>query len=505
MQKNRQRSLRKSLIALLLLITVALIAAVAWNIRHQYKLRMQETTISVTNMSKAIAQHAEDTINKADALLAGIVEMMEFQTGKVDLDRMYRYLSLNQSQHPELHGLFIYDKDGRWLVNSRSRVPASLNNADREYFQYHRMFADRGLHVGPPIKSRSTGERIITVSRRLNDANGHFAGVVLATISVLYFKDFYETFDIGEEGAIFLATDAGELLTRRPFDEHTGSTDIRTGPVFQEYLSRGPAGTAMLTSRMDKVARLYAYRHLPAYPVLVGVGLSDKEIFASWRAESIRSAVFVLIAIMLLWMVGIRLLFQLKLHEENSEALKDAKEKLELKNEELASIALQDGLTRLANRRRFDAALEAEFSRAIRNGESITLLMVDVDYFKKFNDAYGHLEGDECLRKVASALATGAARPGDLVARYGGEEFALILPATDEPGAKVVADRLCALVESLNIPHRGSIHGVVTVSIGAGILVPTQGQKADVLVKQADEALYMAKGKGRNCVHVMQA
>ena len=504
MTKNRQRSLKKSLMALLVLITAALIAAVTWNIRHQYELRKQETTISVTNMSKAVAQHAEDTINNADSVIAGIVEMVESRGGKIDLDRMYRYLSLNQSEHPELHGLFIYDREGRWVVNSRSRVPASLNNADREYFQFHRTFADRGPHVGPPIMSRSTGERIITVSRRMNDADGNFAGVVLATISVLYFKDFYETFDIGDEGAIFLATDAGELLTRRPFDQGKGWTDIRNGPVFQEYLSNGPAGSAMLTSRMDNVTRLYAYRHLPAYPVLVAVGLSKTEIFASWRAESIRSAAFALIAILLLWMVGIRLLMQMKLHEENSQALKEAKEKLEQKNEELASIALQDGLTSLANRRRFDTVLHTEFSRAIRNGKSIALLMIDVDYFKKFNDSYGHLEGDECLRKVAAALAKGAARPGDFVARYGGEEFAMILPTTEAEGAVVVADRLRIAIESLGIPHGGSAHGVVTISVGVGILAPQQGQSSDRLVKRADEALYMAKGKGRNAVHVLQ-
>lgn len=505
MIKNRQRSLRKSLLALLVLITAVLIVAVAWNIRHQYELRKQETTISVTNMSKAIAQHAEDTINNADSLISGIVEMVESRGGKIDLDRMYRYLSLNQSEHPELHGLFIYDREGRWVVNSRSRVPASLNNADREYFQFHRTFADRGPHVGPPIKSRSTGERIITVSRRINDANGDFAGVVLATVSVLYFKDFYETFDIGDEGAIFLATDSGELLTRRPFDEGKGWTDIRNGPVFQEYLSNGPAGSAMLMSRMDNITRLYAYRHLPAYPVLVAVGLSRKEIFASWRGESVRLAVFALIAILSLWMVGLRLMTQMKLHEENSQALKEAKEKLEQKNEELASIALQDGLTNLANRRRFDTVLHTEFGRAIRNEKSIALLMVDVDYFKKFNDSYGHLEGDECLRKVAAALAKGAVRPGDFVARYGGEEFALILPATDAQGAMVVADRVRIAVESSGLPHAGSTHGVVTISIGVGVLFPEQGQSPDRLVKRADEALYMAKGKGRNTVHVLQA
>lgn len=171
-----------------------------------------------------------------------------------------------------------------------------------------------------------------------------------------------------------------------------------------------------------------------------------------------------------------------------------------------AQIALQqqatlDGLTGIANRRSFDEKLHVEWSRAQRYGEAISLILADVDYFKRYNDHYGHQGGDECLRAVAGLLQREIFRPTDMAARYGGEEFAIILPATSLEGALTVAERLRSDIEAMAIPHSGSEIGPsVTLSIGVASLTPARESLANSLITQADKALYQAKAQGRNQV-----
>jgi diguanylate cyclase (GGDEF)-like protein len=503
MAHPRKHSLTANLIALLTVFTAVIVCAVAWNTWHEYHSRLREAEIDVNNMNKAIAQHAQDAIEGADNLLAGIVEILEASDShRNDYTRLHEYLRMNVSQRDSLHGLFVYDDQGRWLVNSQETLLKHANNSDREYFQFHRHSKDRGPHIGPPIQSRSTNERIITVSRRFNHADGSFAGVVLATLPVNYFKSFYLTLDIGDDGAILLASDDGTLWTRRPFSEQTGYLDITGGPVYQAYKTRGLSDTLMLTSKMDGVERLYSYQRLHEYPILVAAGLSRDEVLAPWRAETVRLVGLSAFVILLFWLFGFRLLRQIKLHELDQLALKRTKYELEHINDELASLALEDGLTGLANRRRFDAVLDVEFGRAMRNKVPLALIMIDVDSFKKFNDTYGHLAGDECLKKVAKALAAISLRPGDLAARYGGEEFALILPSTDASGAFNVASKVRGAVEALGIKHTENAYGIVTISAGVASLIPVRGQTPDALLQVADSALYMAKEKGRNRAYV---
>jgi diguanylate cyclase (GGDEF)-like protein/PAS domain S-box-containing protein len=165
----------------------------------------------------------------------------------------------------------------------------------------------------------------------------------------------------------------------------------------------------------------------------------------------------------------------------------------------LEKLSITDALTALANRRRFDGALEREWQRAIHNQSPISLLMIDIDFFKAYNDRYGHPMGDECLRRVASAIAQTVTRPTDLSARYGGEEFACILSDTDMKGAVAVAQRILGAIRSLNLPHLSStVADHVTVSIGVGTSTPTDGQPYSQLIEAADRSLYRAKQKGRN-------
>ena len=177
---------------------------------------------------------------------------------------------------------------------------------------------------------------------------------------------------------------------------------------------------------------------------------------------------------------------------------------LELKHsqDKLRNLSLTDGLTGIANRRRFDQYLELEWQRCTRNGHPLSVVMGDVDFFKAYNDAYGHGQGDECLRQVAQVFTQALRRPGDLAARYGGEEFVCILPETDADGARIVAEQIMAGMALLDLPHSHSTVGPrVTVSVGvASAFPPYQDRTAQSVVEAADQLLYQAKANGRNRV-----
>ncbi|WP_374277895.1 diguanylate cyclase [Azonexus sp.] len=181
-------------------------------------------------------------------------------------------------------------------------------------------------------------------------------------------------------------------------------------------------------------------------------------------------------------------------------ALVDLTRRLDAANNELKRLSAIDGLTGIANRRQFDERLDQEWRRARRAGGSVALLMCDIDYFKQYNDRYGHQAGDDCLRRVAAAIAQTMERGADLAARYGGEEFSAILPDTPLGGALFVAEKIRHAVHQLNQPHAGSPLGRVTLSIGVASLPADAGQTYEALIQAADQALYRAKHEGRDRV-----
>jgi diguanylate cyclase (GGDEF)-like protein len=177
-------------------------------------------------------------------------------------------------------------------------------------------------------------------------------------------------------------------------------------------------------------------------------------------------------------------------------------QELELANQQLELLSVTDPLTQLANRRRFDDYLLAEWHRACRLQQPLGLMMIDVDWFKDYNDCYGHLQGDECLRQIGNLLKLGARRATDLAARFGGEEFTLVVPHADHLYLRQQAELIRLAFASLNIPHQASPLGRVTVSIGVAAMIPTAEQMPELLIERADQALYQAKKQGRNQVVV---
>ena len=174
---------------------------------------------------------------------------------------------------------------------------------------------------------------------------------------------------------------------------------------------------------------------------------------------------------------------------------------LELANEELEKLVRIDGLTNVANRRYFDEVLNTEYNRAIRNNSFISILMIDIDFFKGYNDNYGHILGDDTLKLVADIISKEINRPGDFVARYGGEEFAVLLPNTDDKGAVIVATRIIESVYKKKIIHCNSeVCEYVTVSVGVATKISFEVGSSLDLLDNADKALYIAKQNGRNQV-----
>lgn len=196
-----------------------------------------------------------------------------------------------------------------------------------------------------------------------------------------------------------------------------------------------------------------------------------------------------------------RLYHVMRQRDDAYRALRESEQRLMESNLALRRLTQSDGLTGLANRRYFDEYLDSEWSRAMAESRECALLMIDVDHFKAYNDTYGHLAGDEALKRVAQAIRGACSRASDLTARYGGEEFAAVLPATTQGGARLIAEKVRIAVRELQIAHAGSATApILTVSIGCAALIPARDEPAARLISKADERLYQAKRQGRNQV-----
>ena len=187
--------------------------------------------------------------------------------------------------------------------------------------------------------------------------------------------------------------------------------------------------------------------------------------------------------------------------DEAFRALEESKTKLAEANRTLQKLSALDGLTGIANRRSFDETLNKEWHRAMRNSKPLGLIMLDIDFFKLYNDHYGHQGGDDCLKNVANGLESAIHRDSDFLARYGGEEFSVVLPDTELDGAVKVAETMREGIHSMEIPHaKSKVSDFVSISVGVSSLVPLQSTEPEILIAAADQALYKAKEDGRNIV-----
>ena len=489
----------RSAVVLLLAVCLSMVVIVIWEAWSSRQYHLRDKEVAMSNLAQTLASQAQASIKQADTLLFALVDRLENDGMNQDrLHRLQRLLSAQRNELSQIHGLFIYDETGQWIANSNGAEVGVANNSDREYFIFHRDHPDRGPHIGPSIKSRSSGEWIMTVSRRINHPDGSFAGVALATIYLSHFLQLYDSIDMGHNGVINLIADDGSIIVRRPFNEADIGVSLANSPLFTQLLPNASAGTATIRSVIDGVERVVGYRRVEGYPLISFAALNKDEVLVGWRKQSLLSAAIVALLLGFLGVLGYRLIKLMKQQNRVQGELLDSQEKLLELNRNLELLALEDALTGLANRRQFDLFIHAEMGRSRRNMTGLALLMIDVDHFKAFNDFYGHLAGDECLRNISAIITRNIQRPGDLASRFGGEEFAVVLPGTDYVGAFLVAEKIRRAVQTEGLAHSKSPEAVVTVSVGVCGYDPASQARIEDLIGAADKALYVAKASGRN-------
>jgi len=369
----------------------------------------------------------------------------------------------------------VFDAKGQLTVDAASLDPPPENRSDEEYFRAHRDNPDAGLFISRPMLHR--GAYAIVLSRRITGADGSFLGVAAGSIHFSYFHALFERLSLDPDDTITVLRRDRTIIMRKPFDLDIIGKNLAGRPTWNPanlpndgaYSGLGP---------VDSIPRLYVRRSSTS-PLFVVVGKPLDSIFALWRDHAIKIGAIMLVLIAFV-LVGALFLGREIARRAQAEHL-------------LEEMATTDALTGLRNRRKFDATIEVEWRRAMRHGTAISLLMIDADHFKKFNDTWGHQAGDQVLVGIAICIADSVRRGGDCAARYGGEEFAVLLPGQSEAEALAVAETIRRKVEEWSDDP-----AITTVSIGVASVRPVAPMDWPGLVASADKALYAAKSGGRN-------
>lgn len=474
-------------IAISIVLASAILAIAVWVLAQMRDDALRRAQDSVFNVSLLVERDVSRNLEIYDLSLRAVIDGLK-QPGVLDLPPAIRQMVLfdGSASAKDLGSLLVVDAGGNVLFDSQSTPPRLVNLADRDYFKVQRDSPNVGLYVSHPFQPKITGKDVsIALSRRISRPDGSFGGVVVGTMRLTYFRHLFAGMNLGAGGSMALMLSDGTMLMRRPYDAKIIGLNL-TGTSNYSRFTGQPSGDFFGTAAIDGVERWYAFRHIDMYPLILDVALSTHDIYVEWRRRA--WIIGSLIAALDLAIIALAVLFSQQLRQRRAA------------EEELRVLARTDGLTGLNNRRTFEEHAEEEWRRAQRNGWPLSMLLIDVDTFKGFNDLYGHSAGDDALIAVARCIGQSVRRPGDTAARYGGEEFAVLLPDTDQAGAVTIAEKIRAEVQALGLRHVASSHHVLTVSIGIACTTSQVFATSRALVNAADEALYEAKDGGRNRV-----
>ncbi|ELY5929552.1 GGDEF domain-containing protein [Cronobacter turicensis] len=502
MRKATSRSPDAVMLAFLLLISLLVIAVSGSSLWQSWQHSIEETERQARNQSISLARQAEDTFLQVQLTLDELVRRSEdIFLQPADWNGSRGLLAQQQRQLPQLHGLFVYDASGDWIATSASVYPAQANNADRDYFRWHTQHSDTGMHIGHVIRSRSTGELVVPVSVRLNNREGRFRGVLLATVKLDYFRQFYGYYEMGPSDTLGITFADSTVLYVRPFPDSYINRTLSSSPLFTRMLKIAPTGGGAWKSAIDGVPRIFGYATLERYPLVVSAGYDVDKLRAAWWRNNIPTLALNAVLLGVVLIFGVLVLRQIRASLRYQRELISLQDDLTRSNHILQDLALLDGLTGLANRRQFDIYLEQCITRAQATGAPVSLVMCDIDYFKIYNDTQGHVAGDACLKAVGDILRHLPLHNTDRVARYGGEEFAIILPGADAHAAQRVALRALEAIHHARLSHPATPREEKVLTISAGAATVTDGDvNGETLKSRADDALYQAKRAGRNCV-----
>ena len=474
----------KHLVIAVLAICFCFCVTSAWVIFEARRMTWKHAEEIGAMLASAAASDIARNIENLNLSLQGVIENLQIP-GLDNLSPTFRQILLfdRSTTARHLSSLVVIREDGSIRFDSRNLAPSSENLADRDYFRIQKYNDFVGLFISRPIRSRLTGTSIIVFSRRLSHPDGRFAGVVVGAMKLEYFEDlFKKSIALGPHASVTLARTDGIVLIRSPQNSDFFERDPHPARIIDLFSER-PAGYFETKSSTSGEVRLFNYQQIGTLPILVAIGQSANDIYAPWWPQAY--AIGALIMALMLSAIALVVFLRRSLRLQR------------LAEAELTALATTDGLTGLANRRSFNAAMERQWRTGRRASSSLGLLMIDADHFKSFNDTFGHQAGDHLLTLLAGSITRNLRRPGDLGARYGGDEFALLLPETSLEGAETIARHVRQTFVSAC--HADNIAAQYSrLSIGIACLRPAQHDNSHTLIAAADEALYRAKSLGRN-------
>ncbi len=475
----------KRLVAAIFVVVLcfcAICGKVLLDARHAAWDRAAEVAASlVSTLNSEIARNIESY----DLSLQGVIEGLEFpEITQVSPALRQAILFDRSSAAKNLHAIMLIDENGIVRLDSRTPFPAPESRTGRDYFQIHKNNDSTGLYISQPFLTPVTHKYVIAVSRRLNHADGSFAGAIVGAMRLSYFEQLFKDASLGPGGNITLSRMDGTLLMRWPYQEAMLGRDLKSGELYK-HLALAPSGRFETNALMDGVHRLVAYSRIGDLPLVIGVGQSTDDIYAEWRGYA--SIIGLSMALLCAMSLALALYLAREMRRRNEAETT------------LAVLARTDGLTGLANRRHFNEAIDCEWRRAQRERTPLALLMCDADGFKNYNDCHGHQAGDNLLQAVGAAMNQCVRRSSDVAARYGGDEFAILLPGVSADGAVRIAEQVRELFAEACIQLGSALS---SLSIGVASVIPKPGEDQASLVAAADEAVYRAKKLGRDRIEV---
>jgi diguanylate cyclase (GGDEF)-like protein len=523
-------SIRARLIVLALLAITPLMLERVHGLETARVDRTERAHIEVIDLARRGAEAQREIIYSVRALLQVVARV--YAKMPLESSDCNQFLTDSTTNIPWVRTLSFAGIDGQ-LKCSTDAMAIGLNVSDRPHFQNALRARDFALSDYLINRARQVPSLIATFPVVKDDQSVN--GVMLAVINLDWLNELAAIAAQHSGASVTLIDGSGTLVAASADQAAFVGKEFGGDPLAQHMLA-GDGGTVTLPG-FDGVRRIFAYVRVPETQARLAVGLNESavhsEIDHKIDIAYMQLILFGMLVLLLAWFGGEQLIVRPirslvrtaarfgrgDLHaraaqeswvaefeplaialDDMAAKLAEREEELKIANQHLDELASLDGLSGLANRRGFDRELERGWREAGERREPIALMMVDIDHFKLFNDRYGHVAGDTCLRAVGETLSLVSLEEAVMVARYGGEEFALLLPGLDIERAKALAEDARSAVEDLLINHAESPCGHVTVSIGVESLVPESYQTTADLVEAADRALYDAKRRGRNKV-----
>lgn len=528
--------IRARLILLALILVVPLMADRVRVLENTRAVQVQQAANELSALAKHTAESQREIVSTVQAVLksASYIYSVALKQGR-GCDIMQTSLRVDL---PWIRSLSILGPDGKIRCSTSASI-VGLDLSDRDYFT--RALSSRDFALSDYIFSRAANLPTLMAAYPIMTADRRAEEVIIAAIDLKWMSQLM-TDRISRAGvSVFLVDSTGVILAARP--EHASligqplkDTSLLEAVVHREINLDRDAGTVSFESAEGE-RKAVSFARLAGTKARLIVSIDESQMLGDIdrdiRTAYIQLALVGLLALLGAWFAGDQLIIRpiramtdvankfgrgdLSARASNAglpyefaplarafnmmaTQLSEREREMVEANDRLTVIASVDMVSGLANRRGLQSRLEFEWMRALQTETGLSLMMIDVDHFKLFNDTYGHPEGDVCLSRIGEALAAIAAETSGFAARYGGEEFCLLLPDSDAAAAMVIGERIRARVERLAIPHGMSAAKVITVSVGVASILPGDAQPQDDLIEAADAALYAAKRRGRNTV-----